>query len=200
MKKKLYTILTLTLMTSMLMFGCGQEADDDDDDDRRPAKKTESSVEESDEEKESSVADVVSSKEDEVAPASSEEVVVNDDIANSPGAQYAAGVYTTIEEYFNDSAIAEIYEGIVDDTIASGGGVFTNVSFGADVNDVVINYYIASEYAETVKTNMSATDIDDLADQSIDQIKSECGIQPSSLTFAYYSEDGELLGKGIATR
>lgn len=217
MKKKL-ALLLMVLMSVSVLAACG---DTEEKSSRKDRIKSEKNVDDEDDEddeddNEAAVADVAVAADAAVA----EEAAVVEEIAEAEIEQVEDALYeevedlynedtnadedfvsiadtlgiefTTLEEYLNNPIIKQQYDSVIE--AQTQNDMFTDIKIYAEGNHMVMEYYIASAYADAVAVGLQAADPSEALDEAYDSMYQETGLTDITMTIGYYSEDGTPLG------
>jgi len=107
---------------------------------------------------------------------------------------------STLEAIMNTDAAKQEIETVKDQLLEQYGDVYSDYNMEVTENDLVYNYYYTADYdAETLEQVKEALAADTTWSDTIasvkDEIESTSKIRPTSVTFAYYSADGEEVFK-----
>ena len=107
---------------------------------------------------------------------------------------------TNLETIMNTSAAKAEIDKVREDLLAQYGEVYSDYSLEVKENDLIYNYYYTADYdADMLASIKEALEADASWSDTIEGVKNEIEqsskIRPNSVTFAYYSADGEEVFK-----
>ena len=185
LKKRIVLLVSLVLSASLLLAGCGDEESSN-----------EGSVT-------SSFGQLNNSQNvnmnDQTSMGNSIDEVPDytDDSSNSGTDNANAGTedYSTIEEYFTLPSIQDAYQTALNNLLNNYSDVYSAITYEATGNDVVYNYYYVPNYLDidTIYNNLAAQDYETMCKTGKQNLANECGITPTSFTYAYYASDGTCI-------
>lgn len=185
MKKKIGFIVALTLSASLLLAGCGDKESSN-----------EGSVP-------SSFGQLNNSQNVDMNDQTSMDNSIDaapdftDDYSNSGTDNTSTGTsdYSTIEEYYNIPSVRDAYQASIDNLLNTYSNVYSAITFEATGNDVVYTYYYVSNYSDidTIYNTLTSQDYETMCKTGKQNLANECGITPTSFTYAYYTSDGAYI-------
>jgi len=107
---------------------------------------------------------------------------------------------SNLETIMNTSAAKAEIDQVREDLLSQYGEVYSDYSLEVKENDLIYNYYYTADYdADMLASIKEALEADTSWSSTIEGVKDEIEqsskIRPTSVTFAYYSADGEEVFK-----